>query len=93
VNVTLDELQHIVLKEAQKSIHAHAGYKGTLRVYAVKDPSGLPNWTIEAFNPWSPNVEGCRGALSLAEQVLKNCYRVVGEASHDRRASDEWSRS
>jgi hypothetical protein len=93
VNVTLDELQQIVLKEAQKSIHAHAGYKGTLRIYAVAEPLGWPNWTIEAFNPWSPNLEGCRGPLSLAEQLLKDCYQVVGEASDDGRASYEWGRS
>jgi hypothetical protein len=75
---TLAELQQIVLAEAQKSLHAHKGYNGTLRIHAVAEPSGLPNWTIEAFDPWSPNLEGCRGALSLAEQALKNRYRVMG---------------
>lgn len=75
---TLAELQQIVLMEAQKSLHTHAGYDGTVRIHSVVETSGLPNWTIEAFDPWSPNLEGCRGALSIAEQALKSCYRVVG---------------
>jgi hypothetical protein len=75
---TLAELQQIVLMEAQKTLHTHPGYDGTVRIHSVAEPSGLPNWTIEAFDPWSPNHEGCRTALSMAEQALKNGYRVVG---------------
>src|SRR5215208_5478259 len=75
---TLAELQQIVLSEAQKSLHVHAGYNGAVRIHSVPETSGLPNWTIEAFDSWSPNFEGCRGALSIAEQALKSRYRVLG---------------
>jgi hypothetical protein len=79
VNVTtLAELEEIVLTEAQKSLHAHRGYNGAVRIHSVSETSGLPNWTIKAFDPWSPNFEGCREALRIAEHALKNCYRVVG---------------
>ena len=81
-SVTRLELGEILLTEAQKALPpCDPIYSGHVNVYAVDGRSDAgPNWTIQAFTPWTSDIEQCRQSLGAAERNLKNEYQVILDA-------------